>query len=101
MANFELDGGLSGEDAGEKTIESRTEGGCCYAKVERRSNVELAGLVELEGVFAEGGGLLGLGGGGVAGEEGIVACLGGFEGATGFLYIISILVSRKEADHSL
>lgn len=86
MANFELEGGLSGEDAGEESVKGDSEGGSRYAKVEGGANVEFTGLEELEGVFTEGRCVFGFAGGAVPSKEGVIARLSGFQGATGFLW---------------
>lgn len=86
MTNFELEGGLSGEDAGEESVKGDSEGGSRYAEVEGGANVEFAGLEELEGVFTEGRCVFGFAGGAVPSKEGVIARLGGFQGAAGFLW---------------
>lgn len=78
VANFELEGGLSSEDAGEESVEGYTEGGSCYTKVEGGADVEFAGFEELESVFPEGRRVSRFAGRAVSGKERVVACLGGF-----------------------
>lgn len=86
VANFELKGGLSGEDAGEKSVKGDSEGGSCYTKVKGGTNVEFASLKELEGIFTEGRCVFGFASGAVSGKESVVTCLCGFQGAAGFLW---------------
>lgn len=94
MADFELEGGLSGEDTGENPVERYAEGGSCYTKVERCTDVEFTGFEELEGIFAEGRRVFGFAGGTVSGKESVVACLGSFQGTTGFLEEVSNSIHR-------
>lgn len=76
---------MSGEDAGEEAVEGDAEGGGCYAKVEGGADVDFASFEKLESIFTEGRWVFGFAGGAVPDKESIVARLGDFEGAAGFL----------------
>lgn len=85
VANFELKGGLSGEDAGQESVKGDSKGGSCYTKVKGGTDVEFASLKELEGIFTEGGCVFGFASGAVPGKESVVTCLCGFQGTAGVL----------------